>query len=164
MREVDRIAGEFERACAGDPWYGPPLSTVLAGIGANAAVSRPIAGAHSICEIVLHMTGWVREVARRLRDGIAREPEHGDWPACTVRTESDWQAVVAGLDAANAELLTAIRAADDARLAEQIGDAREPSLGTGVTRYVTLHGIVQHQVYHAGQISLLKKVRELESS
>jgi uncharacterized damage-inducible protein DinB len=130
---------------------------LLAGIDATAAVSRPIADAHSICEVVLHMTGWVREVARRLRDGVAREPEHGDWPACSVRTESDWHAVVAGLDAANAELLAAIRAADDARLGERVGDAREPALGTGVTRYVTLHGIVQHHVYHAGQISLLKR-------
>ena len=162
MREVDRIADEFERACAGDPWYGPPVSSILAGIDAQTAVSRPIAGAHSICEIVLHMTGWVREVARRLRDGIAREPEQGDWPSCTVRTESDWRAVIAGFDAANAELLAAIRAADDARLAEHIGDAREPALGTGVTRYVTLHGIVQHQVYHAGQIAILKKDSELE--
>jgi hypothetical protein len=33
-----------------------------------------------MCEIVLYMTGWTREVARRLRDGIAREPEAGDWP------------------------------------------------------------------------------------
>src|SRR5262245_21159603 len=157
MREVDRIADEFERACAGDPWYGPPVRSILAGIDARAAVSRPIAEAHSIGEIVLHMTGWVREVTRRLRDGIAHEPEHGDWPACTVRTESDWRAVIAGLDAANAELLAAIRAADDARLDERVGEAREPALGTGVTRYVTLHGIVQHLVYHAGQISLLKK-------
>jgi len=160
LREVDRIAGEFERACAGDPWYGPAVKSILAGIDATAAVSRPIAGAHSICEIVLHMTGWVREVARRLRDGIAREPDYGDWPACTVRTESDWQAVVAGLDAANAELLMTIRAADDARLGERVGDAREPALGTGVTRYVTLHGIVQHHVYHAGQLSLLKRALE----
>jgi uncharacterized damage-inducible protein DinB len=108
------------------------------------------------------MTGWAREVARRLRDGVAREPEQGDWPACAARTESEWQAVVAGLDAANAELVAAIRAMDDARLGQLVGDAREPALGTGVTRYVTLHGIVQHHVYHAGQISLLKRASELE--
>lgn len=157
MREVDRIADEFERACAGDPWYGPPVTSILEGVDVNAATAHPVRGAHSMCEIVLHMTGWAREVARRLRAGIAREPEAGDWPLCTVRTESEWRAVIARLEAADAELLAAIRAADDARLSECIGDAREPALGTGVTRYVTLHGIVQHHVYHAGQLALLKR-------
>jgi hypothetical protein len=159
MREIDRIADQFERACAGDPWYGPSVRSILEDVDARAAASHPVPGAHSICEIVLHMTGWAREVARRLRDGVAREPEQGDWPACAARTESEWQAVVAGLEAASAELLAAIRAMDDARLGELVGDAREPALGTGVTRYVTLHGVVQHHVYHAGQIALLKRAK-----
>ena len=161
MREIDRIADQLERACSGDPWYGSSVRSILAGVDARAAASHPVPGAHSICEIVLHLTGWAREVARRLRDGVAREPEHGDWPVCAARTESEWQDVVAGLDAANAELVTAIRAMDDVRLGELVGDAREPALGTGVTRYVTLHGIVQHHIYHAGQISLLKRAREV---
>ena len=160
MREVDRIASEFERACGGDPWYGPAVQSILAGVGVNEAITHPVPGAHSMGEIVLHMTGWAREVARRLRDGIAREPELGDWPACTARTESEWQAIVAGLFAANAELLAAMRAGDDAQLADRIGDARDPEIGSGVTRYVMLHGIVQHHVYHAGQLSLLKKATQ----
>jgi uncharacterized damage-inducible protein DinB len=160
VREVDRIAAEFERACTGDPWYGSSVKSILAGVDVNAATAHHVQGAHSIGEIVLHMTGWAREVARRLRNGIAREPEQGDWPVCAARTESDWQAVLAALDAANAELLAAIREADAARLGERIGDARDPALGTGVTRYVALHGIVQHHVYHAGQIALLKRAIE----
>jgi len=160
MREVDQIADQFERASAGDPWYGQPVKSILAGVDVKAATAHPVQGGHSMCEIVLHMTGWTREVARRLRDGIAREPEAGDWPVCTVRTESEWHAVIAGLEAANAALLAVIRAEDAARLGELIGDAREPALGTGVTRYVTLHGIVQHHVYHAGQLSLLKRATE----
>ena len=38
-----------------------------------------------------------------------------------------------------------------------IGNARDRSLGSGVSRYVSLHGLVQHHAYHAGQIALLKK-------
>ena len=41
-----------------------------------------------------------------------------------------------------------------------VGDARDRALGSGVTQYVTLHGLVQHHVYHAGQISLLKKAQQ----
>ena len=38
-----------------------------------------------------------------------------------------------------------------------IGDVRDRALGSGISRYVMLHGLVQHHVYHAGQISLLRK-------
>ena len=65
--------------------------------------------------------------------------------------------VAAGLEAANREILEAIRRMDDARLDDLIGDTRDPVLGSGVTCYVALHGAVQHHVYHAGQISLLKR-------
>ena len=113
------------------------------------------------------MSAWAREVARRLRVGVADDPVEGDWPVCVGTTESEWQDVVAVLEAANAELLAAIRAMDDVRLGDVVGDARDPALGSGVTQYVTLHGLVQHHVYHAGQISLLKRaaeVSELEDS
>ncbi len=157
MREVDRIADQFERVCGGDAWHGPSVRHALEDVDARTAVAHPVPGTHSICEIVLHMTAWVQEVARRLRAGVAQEPEAGDWPARAANSETAWPAVVAALDAANAELLKAIRAMDEARLADVVGEAREPALGTGVTRYVMLHGLVQHHVYHAGQISLLKK-------
>jgi len=61
------------------------------------------------------------------------------------------------LDVANEELVKAIDALDDTQLQDRIGDVRDRALGSGVSRYVTLHGLVQHHVYHAGQISLLKK-------
>jgi uncharacterized damage-inducible protein DinB len=133
------------------------VRTALEGVDAITAVAHPVPGAHSICEIVLHMTAWVQEVARRVRVGVAQEPEAGDWPSPAASSESGWQAAVAALDAANAELLKAIRAMDEVRLGDVVGEARDPALGTGVTRYVMLHGLVQHHVYHAGQISLLKR-------
>jgi uncharacterized damage-inducible protein DinB len=132
----------------------------LEGVDASTAVAHPVPGAHSICEIVLHLTAWVQEVARRLRLGVAQEPEAGDWPSRAVRSESEWQAVVGALDGANAELVNAIRAMDEARLGEVVGEARDAALGTGVTRYVMLHGLVQHHVYHAGQLSLLKRTKQ----
>jgi uncharacterized damage-inducible protein DinB len=153
MQETELIADQLERAYGGDAWYGPSVRAALDDVDAATAAARPVAGAHSIHEIVLHMTAWTREVTRRLHAGIARDPEMGDWP----KAKGGWDDAVAGLDAANAELLAAIRALRPAQLHEPIGDARDRALGSGVSRYVTLHGLVQHHVYHAGQISLLKK-------
>jgi uncharacterized damage-inducible protein DinB len=121
------------------------------------ASARPLTAAHTICELVLHMTSWTREITRRLRDGIAREPEQGDWPVAPALDEAGWKRLVDALDAANAELVEAVTLMDEGRLMEVIGDARDRAVGSGVSRYVVLHGLVQHHAYHAGQIALLKK-------
>ena len=153
MQQTEMIADQLERAYRGDAWHGSSVRVILEDVDAAQAAARPLAEAHSIHEIVLHMTAWTREITRRLRTGIARDPEMGDWPDA----DGAWDAAVAALDAAHAELLAAIRALKPAELGERIGDARDRALGSGVSRYVTLHGLVQHHAYHAGQISLLKK-------
>ena len=157
VREIDRIVEQLQRAYNGDAWYGPSVRAALEGVDARQAAARPEPSAHSICEIVLHMTAWAREVTRRLRVGIAQQPELGDWPAGAACDERGWTAILATLDAANQELVEAIAALDDAQLQDRIGNIRDRALGSGVSRYVTLHGLVQHHAYHAGQISLLKK-------
>jgi uncharacterized damage-inducible protein DinB len=152
MQQIELIADQLERAYRGDAWHGPSVRAVLEGIDAAMASARPHKAAHSIHEIVLHMTAWTREVTRRLRVGVAQDPEMGDWPEV-----GGWDAAVAALDAANDELLAAIKALDPAQLDGRIGDARDRALGSGVSRYVMLHGVVQHHAYHAGQIAILKK-------
>jgi uncharacterized damage-inducible protein DinB len=56
-----------------------------------------------------------------------------------------------------AGLAHSIRAFDEARLADRVGQQRDAALGTGSTYYAMLHGAVQHNLYHAGQIALLRK-------
>jgi uncharacterized damage-inducible protein DinB len=157
VREIDRIVEQLQRAYNGDAWHGPSVRAALEGVDARQAAARPDPAAHTICEIVLHMTAWTREVTRRLQLGIAQEPELGDWPPGGAGDEGGWTAILAALDAANRELVEAIVAMDDAQLQDRIGDVRDRALGSGVSRYVTVHGLVQHHAYHAGQISLLKK-------
>lgn len=86
--------------------------------------------------------------------------DEGDWSGGRAGDEDRWKELLAALDAANAGLVEAVRAEDEAQLDERIADARERPLGSGVSRYVTLHGLIHHHVYHAGQISLLKKALE----
>ena len=157
VREIDRIVEQLQRAYNGDAWYGPSVRAALEGVDARQAAARPEPAAHTICEIVLHMTAWTREVTRRLRVGIAQEPEDGDWPAGAAVDEAGWTAIRAALDAANEDLVKSIAALDDAQLQDRIGDVRDRALGSGVSRYVMLHGLVQHHAYHAGQISLLRR-------
>ena len=157
MDEIARIADQLERAFDGDPWWGPSTRAALAGIDAEAATRRVVAEAHTVWEIVLHMTAWQREVARRLREGTAREPADGDWPQLPEPTQANWTIALEALERANREAVLAVRDMDLGRLDELIGEERDRPVGSGVSRYVTLHGLVQHNVAHTAQISLLAK-------
>jgi hypothetical protein len=64
MNRVHEFLDQSRRILDGDPWYGAAIMEVLEGITHQQAAARPIPGAHNIWELVLHMTGWVREVTR----------------------------------------------------------------------------------------------------
>ena len=155
--EITRLLDQLHREHSGDPWHGSPMTTILEGIDARRAARKPIASGHSIWELVLHVTGWKREVARRVGGAPAGEPAAGDWPAVGAPTEARWRAAVDDLGAAHRELIAAAGALPEARLFQPTNDPRNRALGTGVSYYVLLHGAVQHDVSHAGQIALLKK-------
>jgi uncharacterized damage-inducible protein DinB len=155
--EIDRILDELAREHDGDPWHGSPLLQILEGVMATDAAARPIAGGHSIWELVLHMTGWKNEVRRRLSGAPAAEPEGGDWPAIGQPSETRWREAREQLQRAHDDLLSAIRALPEEKLYTPTNDLRSGPLGSGVSYYVLLHGIVQHDVYHSGQIAILKK-------
>ena len=150
------IVDELRRAWDGDPWHGDPVRSILDGITAEQAAVRPLAGAHGIWQIVLHMTAWTREVTRRLRDRVAREPRDGDWPAPGTG-EGEWNAALEALARAHAELVDAVAAFPPAELDHVVGEERDRPLGAGVSYAVMLHGLAQHHAYHAGQIALLRK-------
>jgi uncharacterized damage-inducible protein DinB len=158
MSEPAFVLEQLRREQEDDPWHGPGMAAVLGSIAAADAAREVIPGAHSAWAIVLHLTAWTREVTRRLVTGVAREPEDGDWPAVPAdRSEAGWRRARAELQAAQQALRSAVAAFPPERLGSTVDDVRDPPLGTGVTFLEMLHGVVQHDVYHTGQISLLKK-------
>jgi uncharacterized damage-inducible protein DinB len=157
VNEIERIVDQLEREHAGEPWHGSPLSAILEGITWQQAAARPIAGAHGIWELVLHMTGWKNEVRRRLSGTEAGEPESGDWPPVSEANAAGWARALEDLQLAHRLLVSAVKDFPEANLYIPTNDARNRELGMGVTYYELLHGLVQHDVYHSGQIALLKK-------
>ncbi len=156
--ESEEIVHLIERVMTGDPWHGPSLAGILAGVTPDLAARRPPGGAHGIWDLVRHMTGWAREVTARLGGRPAQEPDEGDWPAIGTLTPEAWRAAQDALFAAHVALMAAIRQAGPAVLSRPVVDFRENALGTGLSGYLTLHGIIHHTVYHAGQIALLKRM------
>jgi uncharacterized damage-inducible protein DinB len=152
MREVARIGSQLKRASEGGAWHGPALLELLADVPAVQAAARPLAGAHSIWEIVLHVAAWQGFATRALggEPMPLNLPDEEDWPPVADAGEEAWRAAVADLGEVNRRLREAVRKLSDDDL-ERIVGGREYSF------YFLLHGVVQHGLYHAGQIALLKK-------
>jgi len=152
MGEINRIVDQLHRAYEGPAWHGPALAEVLAGVTADAAGQRHIPGTHTIWEIVLHITVWAEVVTRRLEGAeIPTLPPDQDWPAAPASSESDWRQTLDRLGEAERKLEEATRGLTDDRLRDTVMGERPYSI------YTMLHGVVQHNLYHAGQIALLKK-------
>ena len=156
MLERARIVDLLRRVHNGDAWHGPSVMDAVAGIRAPQARARPIPEAHSIWETTLHMIAWRDEVRERLRGKPPTLPEAGDWPP-VPDDDGKWDEVATLLDVSHRLLVVAVESLSNADLERKVGPSREAGLGTGVTYAVMLHGIVHHDAYHAGQISLLKK-------
>ena len=147
-KETFLIADQLRRVYDGPSWLGPNLRELLSGVSAERAKQRPLSKAHSIWEITLHITTWLRVALERLS---ASE-------ICDPTTEEDWPSVSGTWPEACTQLEAAVKALEQAILAFPSDRLHRPAPASEPqTYYVLLHGIVQHCAYHAGQIALLAK-------
>lgn len=151
MSEAQRIAKQLQRTFQGRAFHGPALNEVLVGVSSRIAQRIPPGASHSIWQTVLHVAFWQDEVCRWLGGQYRPPAELNDWPAVESTSEDAWQAALEALRSSNAALCAVATKLDDARLSGRVHEGAH-------SVYVTLHGIVQHNVYHAGQIALLKKL------
>jgi uncharacterized damage-inducible protein DinB len=152
MSETVRIADQLKRAFAGEAWHGPALMEILADVDAPAAAARPIPLAHTIWELTLHITAWDTAILRRLAGQAASPSDAENFPKIRDTSESAWRTALENLRRQHQELLRVISLLPDGRLSEQVP-------GKDYDFYFLLHGTVQHALYHAGQIVMLKRAQ-----
>jgi uncharacterized damage-inducible protein DinB len=150
MTEVERILDQLSRAFEGEAWHGPSLLEILQGITTEQAAARPFNETHSIWEILLHIGAWTHACLRRLEGDRAQLVEAEDWPPVTDTSDRAWAEARKAIRPGLAQLRSAILLLDDSRLEQPIIEGMS-------SVYVTLHGVIQHTLYHAGRIAILKK-------
>ena len=153
MAEASRIADQLHRAFHGEAWHGPALMELLEGVTPEQAAKRPLPKAHSIWEIVLHIGAWETVARRWLAGEIAALPQlegTDDWPPVHDRSATAWKQAVDALVADHDRLTQVAAKLSDLQLNEKVA-------GREYNVYFLLHGLVQHCLYHAGQIAVLKK-------
>src|SRR5439155_19779210 len=156
--EIERLETQLRRMLEGEAWHGPSVLEALQDVTAELAYSHPVAGAHSIWEIVLHLAGTYRLVLRRIQGHDQPLTSEEDWPAVPPPTASNWQEAIGSLRQLNEELRQAVRSFNPERL-------DKPLVATpGSAAYTQFIGMTQHDAYHAGQIVVLKKASQSTSN
>jgi uncharacterized damage-inducible protein DinB len=150
--EASRIADQLRRAFDGSAWHGPSLLELLSGVDAATAAAKPLANVHSIWELVLHIAAWDRSAIVRLGGEVSQPTGDLNFPPVGTVTRSAWLEAVSEAKRTHSELVKVVGKLSDAQL-------RERCPGKRYDYYHLLHGVVQHELYHAGQIALLKKVQ-----
>jgi uncharacterized damage-inducible protein DinB len=148
--DLERIADQLRRAYDGDAWHGTPLRRLVVDVTPERAAAHPIPSAHSIWELVHHVTAWHRIVTRRLTGEVVEPSPSEDWPAVADTDGAAWRAAIASLDQSVEQLAATV-------LRLEPGALGRPVAGRTADAYVTLHGVIQHTLYHAGQIAVLKR-------
>jgi uncharacterized damage-inducible protein DinB len=154
MSEAARIADQLRRAFDGEAWHGDSVFEILEGVTAARAAARPIACAHTIWELILHIAAWDGAVLRRMGGVAVTLSDAENFPAVKDASDAAWRGALAQVRRVHEDLVKTVAALPDSRL-DEVVPGKE---GAHYTFYYMLHGVVQHELYHAGQIALLKKM------
>ena len=152
-KEAQRLAEQLRNAFEGEAWHGPALLELLEDVNAATAAARPLPDVHSIWELVLHIAAWDDAVNRRIVLGKALQLNDAEnFPPVNDPSATAWKQTLDRLRKTHAYLLKTVEALPDQRLCEQVPGKKYD------IRFM-LEGVAQHELYHAGQIAILKKTR-----
>ncbi|MFZ0312231.1 MAG: DinB family protein [Candidatus Korobacteraceae bacterium] len=152
MSAMQRILDHYDGVLQGEPWHGEAVWPVLDSISVREAAARPIPSAHTIWEIVMHMTFWENVAAQRLAGLRAGLVEELNFPPMPAPTEENWRRTLDQFRDSNRVFRQALAKLDATKLDQMTAAGKR-------TFYGEAHGILEHHVYHLGQIVLLKKMQ-----
>jgi uncharacterized damage-inducible protein DinB len=148
--EAAGIADQLRRAFYGEAWHGPGLMELLDDIDAKTAAAKPLKDVHSIWDLVLHIAAWDRAGLVRLGGKVCQPTGKKNFPLVPKPTEQAWRKAVDEAKRTHDKLVETVAGLNDSRLRDRVP-------GKKYDFYHMLHGIAQHELYHAGQIAILKK-------
>jgi uncharacterized damage-inducible protein DinB len=151
MKETKRITDQLKRSFEGEAWHGPSVQEVLVNVSWEKAAAHPIPAAHSIWEITLHISAWQNFVCQRLQGKVFEATPEQDWPTSSSHDEDAWLKTLQQLESGYEKLFTEV-----SKLSDKDLDEKEVP-GKPYNFYFMIHGVIQHNLFHAGQIALLKK-------
>ena len=152
-KEIQSIIKNLKNTLSGQPWFGRPVYDILAEADESKVSIKPGDTEHSQLELLYHMITWADFTLKRLHHDDEKDMKHFeelDWREIDPK-KHDWKKGVAELKAIHMEIIKATEQKQDEFLKE-IVDYREYNF-----RFL-LNGLIQHNIYHLGQIAYLNKL------
>lgn len=159
--ETTRILNLLNTFYEGDkPWYGPSVVEVISGVTSKLAQARLTGNTHSIAEIIYHMTTWRIFAVKKLQGDADFEivDKEKNWKTFPYFDDLDWEALQMELSLSQDELVTVLEGMEDDSYLDKIVP------GYDYDYYTLIQGIINHDIYHLGQISIIKKGVKLRVS
>lgn len=148
--EIMRIITQLTASMEGNAWHGPAVLELINDLNDEEASTRPLRDAHNIYELTAHITAWQKAGLRRIHGDPAILTDEEDWPVKSDATEEQWSFTRNELISVYNKLTDELKSFSPEKLDENVE-------GLPQTYYTLFHGIIQHNLYHAGQIAILKK-------
>lgn len=150
--EVEHITNSIKATFEGAPWYGESLLVKLKTINSE-LVNESINTSNTIGNLVAHLIQWRLFVIEKLKGNTQFDIEinsKSDWPETTIKSKADWNHLITKLKSSQDQIIDLLSKKEDSFLNKQTS-------GTNYNNRTLLTGIIQHDIYHLGQISLIKK-------
>jgi uncharacterized damage-inducible protein DinB len=153
-KQTDYIIATLRSVLEGQPWYGNPVMTLLREIDPKTVHKKPNKNSHSLIELLYHMITWAEFTLKRLEKNEEKDLaafEKLDWREIKPK-EHTWEKGLAQFKVTHDLIIDLLETKeDDSFLSEKV-DYREYNF-----RFL-LYGLIQHDIYHIGQIAYVKKL------
>ncbi|MCB0649572.1 MAG: DinB family protein [Saprospiraceae bacterium] len=150
-KEKEQLISLFSKLYDGYPWLAVNFEDTIMGLDYQKAFAHPLASCNSIWELVRHLIEWKKNVMLRLKDQVIKTPEHNYIMIVENPNEESWQSTLAEWRALNGEWLDFLKHYDFGKLGAVYPNNK-------MTYFEHIHGVLQHEAYHLGQMVLLAKL------
>jgi uncharacterized damage-inducible protein DinB len=149
-KETAAIILSLKETLQGEPWYGQPVMAILNDIDPSIAFKKPSEASHSLAELLYHMITWTQFAVKRLEKDQTDDSDALDWRTIDPK-EHTWEKGVSEFKTANDNIIKILESKEDGFLEEKV-DFRTYNFRN------LLNGLIQHHIYHLGQIAYIKKI------
>jgi uncharacterized damage-inducible protein DinB len=154
-KEIQSIIRNLQNVNSGQPWYGRPLYEILEEIDPSTVYTKPNPNSHSLIELLYHMITWSEFTLKRIEGDKEHDmaaSEKMDWREIDPAVH-DWEKGVKEFKRVHKDIIAGLETKEDEFLKEMV-DYRQYNF-----RFL-LNGLIQHNIYHIGQVAYVKKLLE----
>jgi uncharacterized damage-inducible protein DinB len=153
---IKQLIFKLQESFDGTPWFGESLMTKLNSVDFNIVNCQPFPSLNSISRLVQHIINWRIFVIRKLQDDREFDIElndANDWTEVHINNDQAWSQLKTSLQDTQQKIIDLLSAKDNVFLMQKVP-------GRQYDYQYLIEGLVQHDIYHLGQIGLVKKLAE----